>query len=123
MSTLHEIARSVHAKRILEIGTGNGAATLELASALPADGLLITIEANAAVAATARQLFAAAGYADRISVIVGIPSRFLHKVSGPFDAVFEHGDSGAPRDRLVGLLREGGVLITADTKYIKKTTT
>jgi hypothetical protein len=53
-------------------------------------------------------------------VIVGLPSRFLHKVSGPFDVVFENGDSGAPRERLLALLRTGGVLIMANKKYISK---
>jgi predicted O-methyltransferase YrrM len=123
MSTPLEIARSTGATRILEIGTGDGAVTLELAAALPANGMLITMEPDAALAASARQRFAAAGLGDRISVIVGQPSRFLHKVSGPFDVVLEHGDSGAARERLLGLLRDGGVLITADRKYIKKTTT
>jgi len=122
MSTLQDTARAIGATRILEIGTGDGAATLELASALPAGGVLITMEPDAAIAAAARQRFALAGHGERISVIVGIPSRFLHKVSGPFDIVVESVDSGAPHERLLALLREGGVLITADTKYIRKTT-
>jgi predicted O-methyltransferase YrrM len=121
MTTPQDTARSIGAKRILEIGTGDGAATVELASVLPADGMVITMEPDAATASSARQRFAAAGYGERISVIVGIPSRFLHKVSGPFDVVLEHVDSGVNRDRLLALLRDDGVLITADKKYIKKT--
>lgn len=127
-STLQTIARVVGARRILEIGTGDGQATLQLASALPPDGLLITMEADPAVAATARRQFAAAGYGDRISVIVGEPLRFLHKVSGPFDVVSESGvsesgvsesgASGVPRERLLALLRAGGVLITSNKKAI-----
>ena len=123
MSTLHETVRSIGATRVLEIGTGDGAATLEIASALPSEGMLISMEPDPTIAAAARKRFADAGLGDRISVIVGQPSRFLHKVSGPFDLVVEHGDSGAPRDRLLALLREGGVLITADKKYISKATT
>jgi predicted O-methyltransferase YrrM len=122
MTSLDAIARSVDAKRILEIGTHEGEATLQLASALPPDGMLITMEADAAVASKARQRFADAGYADRISVIVGVPSRFLHKVRGPFDVVSENDESGAVHNRLLALLREGGVLITPDRKYIKKVT-
>ena len=120
--TLATIARSVDAKRILEVGTHDGEATLQLASVLPPGGMLITMEADATVASKARQRFADAGYADRISVIVGPASRFLHKVSGPFDVVFANDDSDALHDRLLALLREGGVLITADRKYIKKVT-
>lgn len=114
---LHSTANAIGAKRILEIGTGDGSATLQLASALPADGLLISMEADPAVAAKARQTFIAAGHADRISVIAGQPSRFLHKVSGPFDVVFENGESGLPRERLLALVRAGGMLITANKKY------
>lgn len=117
---LDAIVRAIGATRILEIGTGDGSATLQLASALPADGMLITIEGDPAAAAKARQSFATAGHGDRISVIAGLPSRFLHKVSGPFDLVFENCDSGAPRDRLLALLRSGGVLITADRQYSVK---
>ena len=57
--------------RILEIGTGAGDGTLALAATLPPDGLLITMEADAARAAIARRRFADAGLADRVSVIVG----------------------------------------------------
>ena len=67
-------------KRILEIGTGNGEGTLSLAASLDADGMLITMEPDASLAAEARRRFADAGYGDRISVIVGDPARFLHKI-------------------------------------------
>jgi predicted O-methyltransferase YrrM len=81
--------------------------------------MLITMEADPAVAAAARQRFAATGYGDRISVIVGETSRFLHKVGGPFDVISENRHS-APRDRLLALLRAGGILITPDSKYMIK---
>ena len=114
---LPTIARSIGARRILEIGTGPGQTTLQLASALPADGMLITIEPDPAVAAQTRRIFSAAGLGDRISVIVGEPARFLHKVRGPFDVVSNNGDPGPIHDRLTALLRSGGVLIAVNTKY------
>lgn len=111
---LHTLARSCAARRILEIGTAIGYSTLWLATALPADGALITMEYDAARAARAREHFAAAGYADRVSVIVGEATRFLHKVAGPFDLIFQDGDKRLYEpmlDRLVGLLRPGGLLV------------
>ena len=117
MTRLQTLARSADARRILEIGTGDGSGTLELAAALAPGGVVITMEADAGVAAAARQQFAAEGHGDRVSVIVGQPSRFLHKVSGPFDVIFENAESSLPHDRLLALLRSGGVLITANRKY------
>jgi predicted O-methyltransferase YrrM len=97
-------------KRILEIGTGNGEGTLSLAPSLGADGLLITIEPDASLAAAARRRFADAGYGDRISVIVGEPSRFLHKIRGPFDLIVERRPDAGLRARLEGLLAAGGIM-------------
>lgn len=111
---LHTLARGCGAKRILEIGTCIGYSTLWMATALPADGALITMEYDAARAARARDHFTAAGYGDRISVIVGDARRFLHKVSGPFDVIFQDCDKQLYEpmlDRLVGLLRPGGMLV------------
>jgi protein-L-isoaspartate O-methyltransferase len=115
---LQALAQSAGARRILEIGCGSGASTLHLAAVLPADGLLITMESDPALAATARQAFAAAGFGERISVIVGDASRFIHKVRGPFDLVFLDIENAEPfGERLMPLLRHGGVLIRADRKY------
>ncbi len=111
---LHTLALAGGARRILEIGTALGYSTIWLASALPADGLLITMEHDAARAARARDHFAAAGYGERISVIVGDATRFLHKVSGPFDLIFQDGDKQLYEpllDPLVALLRPGGLLV------------
>ncbi len=111
---LHTLARSCGARRILEIGTAIGYSTLWLATALPPDGALITMEYDAARAARARDHFAAAGYGERISVMVGDATRFLHKVAGPFDLIFQDSDKQLYEpmlDRLVALLRPGGLLV------------
>jgi predicted O-methyltransferase YrrM len=111
---LHTLARASGARRILEIGTAIGYSTLWMATALPADGALITMEYDAGRAGRARDHFSAAGCADRISVIVGDAMRFLHKVGGPFDMIFQDSDKKLYEpmlDRLVELLRPGGLLI------------
>lgn len=111
---LHTLALGCGARRILEIGTCIGYSTLWLASALPADGALITMEYDAARAARAREHFRAAGVGERVSVIAGEATRFLHKVSGPFDLIFQDSDKKLYEpmlDRLVALLRPGGLLV------------
>ena len=111
---LHTLARSCGARRILEIGTAIGYSTLWLATALPPGGTVMTMEFDAARAARARDHFGAAGYAERINVIVGDATRFLHKVGGPFDLIFQDSDKQLYEpmlDRLIELLRPGGLLI------------
>jgi len=108
--------------RILEIGTQSGDLTLILAHELGTKGTLLTMEADRKRAATARAKFAEAGLAERISVIVGEPLRFLHKVRGPFDVIVLHAAHDQPpiRQKLAGLLAPDGMLISAPTKYSEK---
>ena len=112
---LRTLAFAVGARNILEIGTAIGFSALWMAGALPAEGRLITIELDPERAEIARANIARAGRSDQISVIVGDAMRYLHKVAGPFDLIFQ--DSHKPLyepmlDRLVELLRTGGVLVS-----------
>jgi caffeoyl-CoA O-methyltransferase len=112
---LHVLARAVGAKRVLEIGTAIGYSGTWLARALPAGGMLLTMEMNPEHARAARANFDRAGVADRTSVIVGDAQRMLAKVAGPFDLIFQDGDKlqyEPMLDRLVDLLRRGGLLVT-----------
>jgi predicted O-methyltransferase YrrM len=112
---LRVLATAVGARRVLEIGTAIGYSGIWLAGALPPDGMLLTMEMNAERARTAREHFARAGLASRTSVIVGDAQRMIAKVAGPFDLIFQDGDKllYAPLlDRLVDLLRPGGLLVT-----------
>ena len=111
---LHTLASACGARRILEIGTAIGYSTVWMATALPDDGTVITMEYDPGRAARARDHFAAAGLADKISVIVGDATRFLHKVGGPFDLIFQDSDKKLYEpmlDRLIELLRPGGLLV------------
>ena len=112
---LRVLALAVRASRILEIGTAIGYSGIWLAGALPEGGMLITLERDPDRAREARTHFARAGLGARASVVVGDAERLLAKVSGPFDVIFQDGDKGqyTPMlDRLVALLRPGGLLIT-----------
>jgi len=112
---LRVLATAVGATRILEIGTAIGYSGIWLAGALPPTGMLVTFEMNEERARRARENFARAGVADRANVIVGDVQRMLAKVSGPFDLIFQDGDKQLYTpllDRLVALLRPGGLLVT-----------
>jgi predicted O-methyltransferase YrrM len=112
---LRVLTIAARATRVLEIGTAIGYSGVWMAAALPPGGMLITMEVDESRAKTARDNFAKAGLADRANVVVGDAGRMLHKISGPFDLIFQDGDKqqyGPMLDRLVALLRPGGLLVT-----------
>jgi predicted O-methyltransferase YrrM len=112
---LRVLATAIQARRILEIGTAIGYSGIWLAGALPGDGTLVTMEMDEQRVRQAREHFARAGLSDRATVVVGDAQRMLAKVSGPFDLIFQDGDKkqyGPMLERLVELLRPGGLLVT-----------
>lgn len=112
---LRVLATSIGASRILEIGTAIGYSGIWLAGALPAGGMLVTMELDEARAREARENFARAGVGDRVSVVVGDAQLKIAKVAGPFDLIFQDGNKSLYTpllDRLVALLRPGGLLVT-----------
>src|SRR4051812_16705381 len=112
---LRVLATSITATRILEIGTAIGYSGIWLAKALPAGGMLVTMEFDEARAREARENFSRAGLSDKVSVVVGDAQLKIAKVSGPFDLIFQDGDKKLYTpllDRLVALLRPGGLLVT-----------
>lgn len=112
---LRVLALSIGAAKILEIGTAVGYSGIWLAGALPAGGMLMTLELDPERAREARDNFGRAGLADRVTVIVGDAERMIAKVAGPFDLVFQDGAKPLYNrllDRIVALLRPGGLLVT-----------
>jgi predicted O-methyltransferase YrrM len=88
------LARAIGARRILEVGTLGGYSTIWLARGLPADGRLVTLEANAHYAKVARANIARAGLAERVEIRVGKALDTLPDLAaeGPFDLVFIDAD-------------------------------
>ncbi len=112
---LRVLTTAVGARRALEIGTAIGYSGIWIAEALPVDGMLLTLEIDEARARVARGNFKRAGLESRVSVMVGDAQRMIAKVSGPFDLIFQDGDKklySVLLDRLVDLLRPGGLLVT-----------
>jgi predicted O-methyltransferase YrrM len=68
---LHILARSIGARRILELGTLGGYSSIWLARALPPGGRLVTLELEPGHAEVARANFARAGLADVIDLRLG----------------------------------------------------
>lgn len=109
------LVRATRAMRILELGTGAGTSTLDMAQALPTDGAIITLEKNAQLGSTVREAIASAGYARVVTVMIGDAGRYLHKLAGPFDLVVQDSDPvryAAWHEQLMMLVRPGGTLVT-----------
>src|SRR5204863_2507850 len=112
---LRTLALASGATRILEIGTAIGYSGIWLAGALPPGGMLFTMEKDPDRAQTARANFERAGMADRVGVLVGDAQVTIAKVAGPFDVIFQDGSKPlyvTLLDKLVTLLRPGGLLVT-----------
>lgn len=93
---LHLLARSINAKRILEIGTLGAYSTIWMARALPADGRLITLEYSAKHAEIARANIARAGLNYKVELRQGAALETLPRIAAenppPFDFVFIDAD-------------------------------
>jgi predicted O-methyltransferase YrrM len=93
---LQMLVRLQGARTVLEFGTLGAYSTILLARALPEDGRLITLEANAEYAAVAQQSIERAGLAERVELRVGPALETLIELAdegaGPFDFVFIDAD-------------------------------
>lgn len=93
---LNLLARSVRARRVLEIGTLGGYSTLWLARAVGAGGQVITLEFEPGHAKVAQQNLDSAGVGDRVDIRVGAALDSLPVLADedpdPFDLVFIDAD-------------------------------
>ncbi|MFC7221196.1 O-methyltransferase [Streptomyces polyrhachis] len=115
---LELLAKVAGARRILEVGTMAGYSTLWLARALPAEGLLVTVENNPVYATIALGNIEAAGLASRVEVLVGNASdqleSLIEQAVDPFDFFFVDADEHNNLlyfERCLRLGRPGSVIV------------
>ncbi|MHB8814497.1 MAG: O-methyltransferase [Steroidobacteraceae bacterium] len=111
---LNLLARSMGARRILEIGTLGGYSAIWMARALPPGGRLISLEYSPKHAEVARANLARAGLAEVAEVRVGPGLELLPSLSGPFDFFFIDADKEGYPDYFrgcLGLSRPGSVMV------------
>ena len=114
---MHILARSIRAKRILEIGTSNGYSTIWLASAVAeTKGLVTTIDQSAEKQAMARENLQRAGLLDSVELLQGRAGTIVRELVGPFDLVFFDADRLGAAANLEALLPKltPAVLLLAD---------
>jgi predicted O-methyltransferase YrrM len=93
---IYLLARMQRARRILEIGTLGGYSTIWLARALPADGLLVSLECEAKHAKVAAANIQRAGLSSLVDLRLGPAlesiSQMIQQQEPPFDFIFIDAD-------------------------------
>ncbi len=111
---LDQIVRGFGVRRALEVGTAIGYSGTWIASALPPDGRLVTIDLDQDRIATAKRHFAAAGVADKVECLLGPGLEVLRGIEGTFDLLFLDAVKEEYRGYLLialPKLRVGGVVV------------
>ncbi|HKU39807.1 MAG TPA: O-methyltransferase [Polyangiales bacterium] len=116
------LMRLIGARNVVEVGTLAGYSAVRIARGLAPEGKLWSLELDARHAQVARANLAAAGFAERVAVLVGPALETLATLAshGPFDAVFVDADKSGYLDYARWAhahLRPGGLLI-ADNAYL-----
>lgn len=113
---LHMIVSMTAAKRVLELGTFTGYSSICMASALPEDGHLDTLELNDELEDLIMEAFSKAGLEDRISLHIGDCKKTLESFrdEGQYDLVFIDANKRDYCDYyslVFPLVREGGWIL------------
>jgi caffeoyl-CoA O-methyltransferase len=111
---LARLVRLSGARRILELGTFTGYSSISMASALPADGRIITCDVDPETMGIARRYMDESGHGDKIETRLGPALETIRTIEGPFDLVFIDADKPNYRayyEAVLPLLAEDGVII------------
>ena len=111
---LHLLARSIGARRILEIGTLGGYSTIWLARAVTPEGSVLTCEIDPHHAEVAAANIARAGLTDAVEIRIGPALDTLAGLDGPFDLTFVDADKESGTEYVqhaIRLSRPGAMII------------
>lgn len=108
------LAKLVRPKRILEIGTFTGYATLCLAEGLDYEGELHTIDVNEELEERVQGYFDASPFRERITYHIGDAAEVIPTIDGDFDLVFIDADKKSNLyyfETLINRVSKGGLLL------------
>lgn len=89
---LSVLSKIIRPKKILEIGTYTGYATLCLAEGLAPNGIIDTLDKNEELLDFQRKYFNRSGYGDQINQHLGNAIDIIPKLSSDYDLVFLDAD-------------------------------
>lgn len=111
---LSMLCKLTQPKRILEIGTFTGYATLCLAEGLSDDGIIYTLDVNVELEEMVLANFAKSAYSAKIRYILGDAQDSLKAINETFDLVFIDADKKnncTYYDLIFDQVRSGGLII------------
>jgi predicted O-methyltransferase YrrM len=117
---LHLLVKMSKPTSILEIGTAIGYSTIWLASALPRNGKLSTIEISREALTLAKENVEKAGLSGKVRFLQGDALKLVPSLREKFDLIFLDSDKPLyPKllPKLIELLRVSGVLIADNTLW------
>jgi len=120
---LSMLSKMVSPKKILEIGTFTGYATLCLAEGLTNDGILYTLDINVELEDMVRNHFAQSPYNSQIKYILGDATETVNELNEIFDLVFIDADkknNGTYYDLIFDRVRPGGIIIVDNVLWSGK---
>lgn len=120
---LSMIAKLVNPKRILEIGTYTGYATLCLAEGLSENGTIDTIDINEELVAIQNKYFERSGFRDKIHQHLGKATEIIPMLDKQFDLVFIDADKpnyATYFDLVLPKMSPGGVILSDNVLWSGK---
>jgi len=123
---LSMLSKLITPKRILEIGTFTGYATLCMAEGLADDGIIYTLDKNMELEDRVRGYFTASPYNSQIKYIMGDATQTINELNETFDLVFIDADkknNGTYYDLIFDRVRPGGLIIVDNVLWSGKVLT
>jgi predicted O-methyltransferase YrrM len=117
------LAKMIGPKKILEVGTYTGYATLCMAEGLTTGGSIDTIDHNEELADMQRRYFDQSPYGSQIVQHLGEAKDILTNLAGPYDLVFLDADKeNYPHyfDLIINKLETGGILLSDNVLWSGK---
>lgn len=117
---LQVMAKSISAKKVLEVGTAIGYSALLFCGAMDQDGHVTTIERNQNIIPIAKENIEKANKTKNIQIIEGDATEILQRLEDRYDLIFLDGAKSHYRyflDMSINLLNPGGLLISDNILY------
>ena len=120
---LSMLSKMIGPKRILEVGTFTGYATLCLAEGLTENGVIHTIDVNAELEDMVRGSFSKSPLNEKIIYHLGDATKIIPELEEVFDIVFIDADkknNGTYYNLVIEKLRPGGIIIVDNVLWSGK---